>query len=136
MKNRRSNRQDSGGPIRSGQKLSGKGKSHQEKPYQRPSGKGHDTGSGEAQTPKKDVVCFNCQKTGHYASDCDQKTEIVCWNCQKPWHVARNCTAPKVEPVLNAARGKQPAAQGRVFTITGTDAEDVNVLIPETLPGN
>src|SRR5580765_607644 len=40
MKNRRSSRQESGGPIRSGQKQARKGdksKFHQKKPYQRPS---------------------------------------------------------------------------------------------------
>src|ERR1044072_1487963 len=135
MKNRRSNRQDSGGPIRSGQKQSGKGdkgKNHKEKPYQRPSDRGQDIGSEEAHTPKKDVVCFKCQETGHYASECGQKGEVVCWNCQKPGHLARNCTAPKAEPVLNAAKGKRPAAQGRVNAITGTEAEETNELIQGT----
>src|ERR1044072_6879715 len=135
MKNRRSSRQDSGGPIRSGQKPSGKndkGKFHQKKPYQRPSGKGQNAGSGGVQNPNKDVVCFKCQKTGHYANDCDQKTDNVCWNCQKPGHLARNCTAPKAEPVLNAARGKRPAAQGRVFAISGQQTEEVNDLIQGT----
>src|ERR1044072_6715428 len=115
MKNRRSNRQESGGPIRSGQEQSGKGdkgKNHKEKPYQRPSGRGQDTGSEEAQTPKKDVICYKFQKMGHYANECDQ-SEKVCWNCQKPGHFAKDCKAPKVEPVLNAAKGKRPATQGR-----------------------
>src|ERR1044072_6662447 len=47
MKNRRSRRQESGGPIRSGQKQAGKGdksKNHQKKPYQRHSGKGQYAG--------------------------------------------------------------------------------------------
>ena len=134
MKNRRSNRQDSGGPIRSGQKQSGKGdkgKSHQKKPYQRPSGKGQNAGNGGIQTPKKDVVCYKCQKAGHYANECGETT-VVCWNCNKTGHMARDCKAPKAEPVLNAAKGKRPAAQGRVYAITGTDAEDTNELIQGT----
>src|ERR1044072_3657455 len=46
--------------------------------------------------------------------------------------MARDCKAPKAEPVLNAAKGKRPAAQGRVYAITGTDAEDTNELIQGT----
>ena len=46
--------------------------------------------------------------------------------------MAKDCKAPKAEPVLNAARGNRPAAQGRVFAITGTEAEDANELIQGT----
>src|ERR1044072_1929337 len=40
-----------------------------------------DAGNGGVQTPKKDVICYKCQKMGHYANECDQ-SEKVCWNCQ------------------------------------------------------
>lgn len=80
-----------------------------------------------------DVVCFKCGKTRHYASSCDQK-QTLCWNCQKPGHLAKDCTAPKAEPSLNAAKGKRPAAQGRVFTITGSEAEEETELNQEMLP--
>src|ERR1044072_2218007 len=77
------------------------------------------------------VVCFKCQKTGHYANERGD-TAAVCWNCNKAGHIAKDCKAPKAEPALNAARGKRPAAPGRVFAITWQQTEEVHELIQGT----
>lgn len=63
-KDRRSNRQESGGPIRSGQKQVGKGDKgkFQKKPYQRPGSEGPYAGSGGAQTPKRGCGLFQVWK--------------------------------------------------------------------------
>ncbi|XP_057457201.1 uncharacterized protein LOC130748094 isoform X2 [Lotus japonicus] len=130
MKNRRGNRQESGGPIRSGQKQAGKtekGRAGQKKPYQNATGRTSSTKVG-AKTPREDVTCFKCNEKGHYANECGK--EITCWKCQKTRHISTNCPdAPKAEPVLNTARGRRPVAKGRVFAVTGKQAEGVEDLI-------
>ncbi|XP_057445393.1 uncharacterized protein LOC130737597 [Lotus japonicus] len=76
MKNRRGSRQESGGPIRTGQKQAGRtdmGKAPQRKPYQRPSDKVPISGKGEAIVPKEDIVCFKCNQKGHYANECGKE---------------------------------------------------------------
>ncbi|XP_057426046.1 uncharacterized protein LOC130719434 [Lotus japonicus] len=134
MKNRRGSRQESGGPIRTGQKQVGKtdrGKAPQSKPYQRPSDKVPFSGKGEATVPKEDIVCFKCNQKGHYANECGK--EIICWNCQKPGHIERNYpNATKAEPALNVAKGKRPTTKGRVFAITGEQEEGSDDLIQGT----
>jgi hypothetical protein len=39
-----------------------------------------------------DVVCYKCQKKGHYATKCPDKT---CYNCGRTGHLASTCVAPK-----------------------------------------
>ncbi|XP_057443794.1 uncharacterized protein LOC130735943 [Lotus japonicus] len=130
MKNRRGNRQESGGPIRSGQKQAGKtekGRAGQKKPYQNATGRTSSTKVG-AKTPREDVTCFKCNEKGHYANECGK--EITCWKCQKTGHISTNCPdAPKAEPVLNTARGRRPVAKGLVFAVTSKQAEGVEDLI-------
>ncbi|XP_057426326.1 uncharacterized protein LOC130719734 [Lotus japonicus] len=130
MKNRRGNRQESGGPIRSGQKQAGKtekGRAGQKKPYHNATGRTSSTKVG-AKTPREDVTCFKCNEKGHYANECGK--EITCWKCQKTGHISTNCPdAPKAEPVLNTARGRRPVAKGRVFAVTGKQAEGAEDLI-------
>ncbi|XP_057418347.1 uncharacterized protein LOC130712534 [Lotus japonicus] len=110
MKNRQRGKYESGGPIRSGQRQ---------------------TGRGGAAIPKEDVVCFKCNQKGHYANECGK--EIVCWKCQKPGHVERNCpNAAKAEPVLNTAIGRRPSAPGRVFAISWEQAAVTDDLIQGT----
>ncbi|XP_057451855.1 uncharacterized protein LOC130743635 [Lotus japonicus] len=143
MENRQRGRSESGGPIRSGQRQTGrfdgqrkagrfdKSKAPPRKPYQRPADKVPIVGRGGAASPKEDVVCFKCNQKGHYANECGK--EIVCWKCQKPGHVERNCpNAAKAEPVLNIARGRRPSAPGRVFAISGEQAPMTDDLIQGT----
>ncbi|XP_057445436.1 uncharacterized protein LOC130737635 [Lotus japonicus] len=110
MKNCQRGKSDSGGPIRFGQ---------------RP------TGRGVARAPKDDVVCYKGNQKRHYSNECGK--EIVCWKCQKPGHVERNCpNAAKAEPVLNAVRGKRPSTPGRVFAMYGEQATVTDDLIQGT----
>ncbi|XP_057443285.1 uncharacterized protein LOC130735225 [Lotus japonicus] len=134
MKNCRGSQQESGGPVRTGQRQAGrfdKGKAPQRKPYQRPNDKMPFSGKGVATVPNEDIFCFKCNRKGHYANECGK--EIICWKCQKPGHIERNCpNATKVEPTLNVAKGKRPTAPGRVFAITGEQAEAADDLIQST----
>ncbi|XP_057444030.1 uncharacterized protein LOC130736202 [Lotus japonicus] len=143
MKNRQRGKYDSGGPIRSGQRPTGRfegqrqagrfdrGKAPMRKPYQRPTDRVPFAGSNVVRAPKDDVVCYKCNQKGHYSNECGK--EYVCWKCQKPGHVERDCPdAAKAEPVLNAARGKRPSAPGRVFAMSGEQAAVTDDLIQGT----
>ncbi|XP_057432282.1 uncharacterized protein LOC130725036 [Lotus japonicus] len=101
------------------------------KPYQRPADNVLSAGRGVAPVPKDDVICFKCNKKGHYANECGK--EILCWKCQKPGHIERDCrNATKVEPVLNTARGRGHTAPGRVFSMSGEQAAVTDDLIQGT----
>ncbi|XP_057452439.1 uncharacterized protein LOC130744266 [Lotus japonicus] len=143
MKNRQRGKSDNGGPIRSGQRQTGrfegerpagrfdKGKAPMRKPYQCPADKVPSAGRGVAPAPKDDVICFKCNQKGHYANECGK--EIVCWKCQKPGHIERDCpNAAKAEPVLNTARGRRPTTPGRVFAMFGEQAAVTDDLIQGT----
>ena len=78
MKNRRTNRAGTGGPMRSSsQDNLGKGRFQMKKPYQRPMGEGYTlgqykpmtlaTGGAGNQVGNTDVTCFRCGKNGHFA---------------------------------------------------------------------
>ncbi|XP_057439895.1 uncharacterized protein LOC130731637, partial [Lotus japonicus] len=140
MKNRRYNRAGTGGPVRSTpQSFQGKGRFQARKPYQRPAGRGFTPGSykpmtgaatsgGSGSRPQnREVTCFRCGGTGHYANNCTRPPR--CYNCNKSGHLATECKAPKVEPAVNAVSGKRPVAKGRVYTMDGEEAEGADGLI-------
>ncbi|XP_057418360.1 uncharacterized protein LOC130712546 [Lotus japonicus] len=135
-------RAGSGGPSRANQGRNDKGKHFQKKSYVRPQGRGTASGSfyptgGNAialRTPsgnREDVTCFRCNKKGHYANHCSENL-AACWNCNKLGHTAGECRAPKVEAAVNVAGARRPTAGGRVYSITGTEADEDDGLIRST----
>ncbi|XP_057452453.1 uncharacterized protein LOC130744281 [Lotus japonicus] len=78
-------------------------------------------GSGN-QTLNRDVTCFKCGKSEHYANVCiDPRPK--CFNCNRVGHTTSQCKIPKTEPSVNTARGKRPAAKARVYPMDGEEAE-------------
>ena len=39
----------------------------------------------------REIVCFNCDRKGHIARDCDQEKKWKCYNCNKIGHRANEC---------------------------------------------
>lgn len=53
----------------------------------------------------REIVCWNCQKTGHYNRDCTSPRKIHCYRCGAPDVTTRNC--PKCTNSGNAPRGNR-----------------------------
>ena len=56
------------------------------------------------QPPKADVICFLCQKRGHFSRQCRNASNAaaLCQLCQKPGHVALQCRTVKFSSVKSA----------------------------------
>lgn len=131
MKNKRANRENTRGPMRSKfYNQREKGKSPQKVPYQRPTGGSFAPGQQKSVTAvlgeqvnrisNRDVACFKCGQTGHYVKECER----LCYNCRKPGHMAKDCRAPRVEPAAYITRGTHPTVEERVHLMVGTEATD------------
>ena len=99
-------------------------------------------GKGPAESQSSGVICYRCNKKGHFARDCVD-TVITCYNCRKIGHKRPDCPSLIVEassvgntPARGRGAGKNRGRgsgnpspsnqnrQGRVFTITDQDAQD------------
>ena len=74
---------------------------------------------------KANIVCFMCNRKGHYANECiSQKSPILCNRCGKPGHIAKNYSAviPAV-PTNNMLRIASPTQTSNMSRIKGPISE-------------
>ena len=40
---------------------------------------------------RREIICYRCEKKGHYSSNCEEEGEMKCYNCGKSGHMAKAC---------------------------------------------
>jgi len=68
--------------------------------------KQYSTNQQRPQIDRQNLVCFNCNKPGHFASNCrdrKRKNQQECWNCGRSGHYARDCR--QTPNMANGANG-------------------------------
>ena len=80
----------------------------------------------------KSVVCYKCNKTGHYSNNCPQGGP-KCFECGKMGHMKKNCPSanPAGSRISGAASNRPPTA--RTFNMTVQDAVRHTDVIAGTL---
>ncbi|KAF1862988.1 hypothetical protein Lal_00018832 [Lupinus albus] len=122
------------GPQRNFSHGKGKDKVFQEerKPYSPPTGSRRYTSHGprthanavgsQSNSPS---LCVKCGRT--HVSDLFPRTTLSCFHYKEAGHIRRYC--PKLRQSVNVVRAKRPRSTGRVFTMSGVEASDVDGLI-------
>nr|XP_017227805.1 PREDICTED: uncharacterized protein LOC108203400 [Daucus carota subsp. sativus] len=54
---------------------------------------------------KLNIVCFKCNKRGHYANECRSQGAMRCDNCGKTGHYTYNCKNPALASVMVRVQG-------------------------------
>ncbi|XP_063944985.1 uncharacterized protein LOC135151199 [Daucus carota subsp. sativus] len=80
---------------------------------------------------KLNIVCFKCNKRGHYANECRSQGAMRCDNCGKTGHYTYNCKNPALASAMvrvqGSTSGKRPNA--RTFNMTKkTSSKDTDVV--------
>ncbi|KAF1898327.1 hypothetical protein Lal_00033094 [Lupinus albus] len=122
------------GPQRNFVHRKGKGKAFLEegKPYSSPMGnrgyivhgsRTHANTGGSQQHSQS--WCNKCDRK-HFGDSCPGTT-LSCFYCKESGHLKRHC--PKLRQSMNAVSAERPRSTGRVFTMSGVEASNVDDLI-------
>ncbi|KAF1889125.1 hypothetical protein Lal_00035318 [Lupinus albus] len=80
------------------------------------------TGGSQSHSPS---LYNKCGRT--HVDDSCPGTTLSCFHCKEVGHIRRYC--PKLRQSVNVVRAERPLSTGRVFTMSGAEASDVDGLI-------